>query len=136
AKRNLAATVTLKGDEKEPVIVKLAAVGKVKGVLVNEAGKPIANAIVHLQYANRAADEIDRVIRGDRRTASPTRVETNADGEFSLDGVIPGEAYSVYARKNDRFLTGARKPDGMLETNFKLKPGETVDLGRIALKVD
>jgi RNA polymerase sigma factor (sigma-70 family) len=136
AKHNLAATVTLKGDEKEPVIVKLAPVGKVKGVLVNEAGKPIANAIVHLQYANRAADEIDRVIRGDRRTASPTRVETNADGEFNLDGVIPGEAYSVYARKNDRFLTGARKPDGMLETNFKLKPGETVDLGRIALKVD
>jgi hypothetical protein len=48
-----------------------------------------------------------------------------------LSGVIPGEKFYVYGRKNDRFLTSPER-----DHRFAVKAGELVDLGRIVVKED
>ena len=129
-KRKLVGTLTLKGDEKEPVTATLGPAGRVKGKLVNAAGQPIANAIVNINYEHRAADEINQRVNGDWRS-SERKIETNAVGEFEIDVVIPGEKFAVYGRKKDRFL---EPPDRT--KRFTVKAGETTDLGSIKLKQD
>jgi len=127
--RNLAGSITLNGTEKEPAVVKLGPVGKVKGVLVDRAGKPIAKAIVQLNYKDRAAGEIDHVIRGDRRSEDKL-TETNGDGEFTMDGIVPGLTFHVYARRGNAALV----PPDWKRGGFTAKAGETTDAGRVTLK--
>jgi hypothetical protein len=126
--RKLVGTLYLKGDEKEPATVTLAPGGRVKGKLVNAAGEPIANAVVILGYEHRAADEINRRVHGDWRFADAP-IETNAAGEFAIDVVIPGEKFTVYGRKKDRFL---EPPDR--NAKVAVKSGEEKDLGTIRMK--
>jgi hypothetical protein len=131
--RKLVGTLILKGDEKEPAIATLGPGGKVRGKLVDAAGKPIAGALVKLGYEHRAAEEIDRHFHGDWRFSGPRSsgppVETNAAGEFAIDLVIPGEPFTVYGRKKDRFL---EPPDRKVKTT--VKSGEEKDLGEISMK--
>src|SRR5439155_22494631 len=87
--RKLVGTLTIKGDEKEPAVATLGPAGRVKGKLVTAAGEPSANAVVIVAYEHRAADEINRRVKGDWRSSKP-KVETNAAGEFAIDVVIPG----------------------------------------------
>src|SRR5205085_8040983 len=61
-KHTVAGTVTITGAEKEPVVAKLTQFGTVKGVLIDHAGKPVANVAVFLGYGDRAVEEIDRFI--------------------------------------------------------------------------
>src|SRR5262245_27118456 len=129
SKRQLAAGVNLKGTETEPVVVKLAPVAKVKGAMVNQDGKPIAKAIVLLNYRERPAEEIYHAIHGGR-FSSETVVETNDAGEFTLDRVLPGLQFHVYARQGNTTL----EPPSWKEGGFTVKPGETTDLGKVTLK--
>src|SRR2546430_17310457 len=94
---------------------------------MSAAGQPIAGAVVMLGYEHRAADEIDRRLHGDWRF-NP-KVETNAAGEFAFDGVIPGEKFTVYGRKKDKFL---EPPDR--NAKGAVKAGEEKDLGTIKMK--
>ncbi|HKB04375.1 MAG TPA: sigma-70 family RNA polymerase sigma factor [Gemmataceae bacterium] len=127
-KRSLVGTLTLKGNEKEPEVVTLGPAGRVKGKLANAAGQPIANAVVQVGYAHRAAGEINRRVYGDWRFSERT-VETNAAGEFAIDVVIPGEKFAVHARKKEKFLEPTDRTP-----RFTVKPGEEKDLGTITMK--
>jgi protocatechuate 3,4-dioxygenase beta subunit len=127
-KHKLVGTLTLEGDEKEPATATLGPAGRVKGKLVDQAGQPIANAVVILSYEHRAADEINRRVNGDWRSSEP-KTETNSAGEFEIDVVIPGEKFAVYGRKKDRFLEPPERAK-----KFTLKAGETKDLDRVTVK--
>jgi len=126
--RKLVGTLTLKGDEKEPATATLGLSGRVKGKLVDQAGQPIANAVVNVSYDRRAADEINRRVNGDWR-ATERNIETNAAGEFEIGTVIPGEKFTVFGRKKDRFLEPTDRTK-----KFMVKSDETVDLGQITVK--
>ena len=98
--------------------------------MVDPAGQPIANAVVNVSYEHRAADEINRRVNGDWRMTA-RNIETNAACEFEIGTVIPGEKFTVYGRKKDRFLEPPdRKP------RFTVKAGETTDLGTIKVEPD
>jgi 5-hydroxyisourate hydrolase-like protein (transthyretin family) len=126
----LVGVLTLKGDEKEPAVARLGPPGRLKGKIVNQAGQPMANLRLQVNYLDRAVDEIGRSWRDSPiRKGSP--IETNAQGEFELENVIPGARFSIYGRKGNKYLERVKGTPGGA---FVAKPSETTDLGTIALK--
>jgi hypothetical protein len=120
--RKLVGTVTLKGDEKEPV-AKLGPGGSVKGRLVNPDGKPAAGVVVTVAYQDRAAGEIHDVVYRTRQ------VVTDADGAFAFDDLIPGASFRLWHHRNQR----VERPRKVSEEMIRVKPGETLGLGDLKL---
>ncbi len=122
--KKLGATVTLRGDEKAPVIVKLAALGALSGRLVETDGTPFAGATVSLSSSDRVAAELYRTVN---RTAPP--VKTDKDGRFTLLDAVAGVKFYLQTQKGDRYYVG--EPNiGPIE----IKPGQTLDIGERKLK--
>src|SRR5206468_4235758 len=94
--KNLGGTVTIRGDEKEPVVAKLGPVGKVAGRFLEADGNPLAGAEVSINARGTIASELYRF-------ASPTGkpVVTDKDGRFTLSGVVPGVSFSLQIRKGE-----------------------------------
>jgi RNA polymerase sigma factor (sigma-70 family) len=119
ADRRLGGLVTVRGDEKEPVVAKLGPVGRVTGRLLDVDGQPFAGITVSVSPLR----EIDRELyRFARFPGHPVR--TDKDGRFALDGVLPEMPFVPGFRKGNEYY--ASKPKIGRQ---KLKPGETLDLG-------
>ncbi len=101
AQKNLAGSLTVRGDETEPPVLKLAPVGSVTGRLLDSDGQPIAGADVGLSYRSQAASDLDRQMQ---QLRSPVR--TDADGRFRLENVVPGQKFWLSIRKGQTFLAG------------------------------
>ncbi len=98
-RRQLAASLTVKGNEAAPVVVKLAPTGSVVGRALDE-GAPIGNAKVIVRYyKNQPADEL----RGYSAMATAT---TDAKGRFRVDGLMPGEPFVLDFQEGDRLYRG------------------------------
>jgi hypothetical protein len=117
--KKLGGTVTIRGDEKEPLIVKLAPMGTVIGRLLEADESPLFGATVSVNSPSEIVRELYRF-------ANPTGqpVITDKDGRFSLPGVVPGISFYLQTQKGNNYFTGKPKI-GLL----KLKPGETLNLG-------
>jgi RNA polymerase sigma factor (sigma-70 family) len=117
------ATVRLKGDEKEVVVVKLGPGGAVKGRLIGEDGKPLAGVAVRLYHRERVAEEMHAHIH------RASLVETDADGRFRIDGVVPGVPfYLALSRGQQSFEPAAKLADPQVQ------PGKRLDLGDVKVK--
>src|SRR5205085_9987911 len=83
--RKLAAIVTVRGDEKEPIVVRLGPTGVITGRLLDIDGQPIAGAYVVVRYEDRVASGLvgESFFRG----AMP---QTDPEGRFRLDSIVPG----------------------------------------------
>ncbi len=127
AAKKLAGTLTLKGNEKQPVAVKLGPTGALKGRLLDTDGKPLAATAVEIQYRDREADEINKVF------SKTKQVVTDANGAFALEGLIPEREFLVFSIRRGKPLVeeGSKPRDPIVH---RVKPGETVDLGAIKLK--
>ncbi len=91
--KKLIGSLALKGDEKVPAVVKLGPPGVIKGRLVGEDGKPVVGVAVNLYFSERTAEEInDHIHRANL-------VETDSDGKFQIDDVIPGANFSIALRR-------------------------------------
>jgi hypothetical protein len=123
--RKLAGTITLKGDEKQPVVVKLKPAGAIKGRLLDADGKPLAGVRVDPRYHHRDADSMHRA------TYSEKQVETDANGGFTLDEMLPGFAFDLSFRRGTQRFEREAKP---AEATIQVKPGESRDLGDIRTK--
>jgi RNA polymerase sigma factor (sigma-70 family) len=129
ADRKLAGTLTLKGDEKQPVIVKLGPAGAIKGRLLDADGKPLADMVVELRYRDRAAQNIHvyHIENNDERGP----ILTDVTGAFAFDHVIPEMAFELSFRQSKR----RSKYDAITAIPaIQVKPGEYRDLGTIKLK--
>jgi RNA polymerase sigma factor (sigma-70 family) len=116
--RKLAGTVTIRGDEKEPVVAKLGPLGTIKGRFLDADGNPSAGAEVSIN----ARLEIPRELY---RFAKPGRpVITDNDGRFALDNVVPGITFFLQIQKGQKYFGGKPKIGMRL-----LSAGGTVDLG-------
>jgi hypothetical protein len=123
--RKLAGTLKMKGDEKQPLVVKLGPTGTIKGRLLDADGKPLAGMVVDLRYSEKAAEEIHE------RAHEGKEILSGADGAFAFDEVIPGWEFDLSFRRAARKFEREAKPAG---TAIQVKPGECRDLGTIKLK--
>jgi hypothetical protein len=101
----------------------LQALGAVTGQVVDAAGQPVARARIFLQgplspqYDWR---QLSERLREDGY--NPSRPETDAEGRFRFEGLLPGATYQVLTPRD----TGRGG-----ETKFVVVPGQTVELGEV-----
>jgi RNA polymerase sigma factor (sigma-70 family) len=124
AEKRLGGTASVRGDEKEPVVVKLAPLATLRGKVASADGKPVAGALVLID-AVEGGEGIDTFLSEQFGVATGSRVKTAADGTFTVSGVLPGVEYQLRLAKG-RTVVPVR---GKLSA--KPGPGEVVDLGKI-----
>jgi hypothetical protein len=122
AERKLAAFVTLRGDEKEPVTVKLSPAGALAGRALNAGGELVADAEVYAFYKTPVGQQLNR------RRSQPGPPRTDKEGRFLLEGIVPGLEFRL------TFRTGGKMLEPEKRTDIKLEPGQKRDEGDIRLK--
>lgn len=124
--RKLTGSRTLKGDEKQPVMVKLGPTGAIEGRLLDADGKPLAGIVIEASYQDGEAEEIHQAIHEKKQ------IVTDADGTFTLDELIPALKFELSFRHGKRRFERISKP---AEASIEIKPGETREIGTIKLKL-
>jgi RNA polymerase sigma factor (sigma-70 family) len=121
--KNLAAWVRVRGDEKEPVVAKLAPAGSVTGKLVDADGRPVTGVAVNLQFAGTGND-LYRELKAGRPMA-----ETDKDGAFRIDGVVPGAKFGLSLTKAQQYFLAEPKVG-----QKQVESGKTLELGTLMVK--
>jgi RNA polymerase sigma factor (sigma-70 family) len=124
AERNLAGSLTVRGDEKEPPIVRLEGAGSVTGRVLDRDGQPLAGADVNLSSPDRLASELYR-----QRDQLRPPIRTDKEGRFRIEGIVPEVKFTLGIRQGRTFLVGEPRI-GVRQ----VKPGETLDLGDVRVK--
>jgi RNA polymerase sigma factor (sigma-70 family) len=120
--RKLAAVVTVRGDEKEPMTVRLAATGVLTGRALDGDGQPIAGAEVHVVYAGSAGQQLERIVG--RWGRQP---QTDKAGHFRVEGIVPGlEVQTLGFLKGRQVLV----PAGKLQVR-PVESAKALDLGDV-----
>jgi RNA polymerase sigma factor (sigma-70 family) len=122
--RELAAVVTLHGDEKAPLAVRLGRTATIQGRLLDQDGQPISGANVAALYAGQVGNDLGRELR--RRYGLP---QTDNKGRFRLTGIVPGLKFDLGFAKGRQRL----KPETRLEIK-PLEAGKTLDVGDLRMK--
>jgi hypothetical protein len=118
--RQLGGTVTVGGDEKEPVVARLGPLGRLTGRLLDTDGQPLAGVTVWT-YLN---GQSDRIQWWNNLSRMRLQADTGKDGRFVVEGIIPGMAYNSSPHKGTQYYNS--KPRFV---PCKIEPGETLDLG-------
>ncbi len=127
--KKLFATLTLKSDEKGPVVVRLLPCGLVRGTVVDGAGKPVSGVNVNLTYHNAGMNDDGRFMTVHAFIHGADQVVTDAGGTFIIDEVIPGLEFQLwrrYASKRSGYGQG-------LVDKSTVESGRTTDLGKLKL---
>jgi hypothetical protein len=120
--KKLMGLLRLKGDEKEPAVARLGPAGSVRGRLLGEGGKPLAGVTVRLYHRERPAEEIHRHAHRSRV------IETDADGRFLIDEVVPGVKFGLSFSRGRRSFDPAEKVDRVAPA------GKPLDLEDVKVK--
>jgi RNA polymerase sigma factor (sigma-70 family) len=120
AERKLAAVVTLRGDEKDPVTVRLAPTAVVTARVLDEDGGPVAGVEVYTLYSSPAGKQLTK---SQDRNPLP---RTDKEGRFRLEGVVPGLSMGLGFRKGRHGLM----PEKQTEVTAP-ESGKTLDLGDV-----
>jgi RNA polymerase sigma factor (sigma-70 family) len=113
--RNLTARHEIKGDERGPVTVRLRPAGTVVGRLVDDDGRPVANAQITVRL-RRSQDFFPR--------PHSRHFRTDGNGKFRISGLVPGLSYQA----------DVLPPGGYSRAIFgglALKTGQVKDLGDV-----
>ncbi len=122
--KKIGGSVTVRGDEKEPVVVRLVPLGTVKGRFVEVDGGPLAGADISLNFQDRIGSELYRFM-----DLKGVGARTDKEGHFTLTGVVPGVKFGLQTRTGDTYYAGEPRI-GQIE----VEPGKTLDLGERKLK--
>jgi RNA polymerase sigma factor (sigma-70 family) len=117
--KKLIGHVVLRGNEKEPVTVKLQPWGVLTGRLVDGAGKPLPGIRVKWSYPSFPEPGI-------RPTESA--VTTDKEGRFRLEGLLPGPKFGLTLSQG-KPMDANRSAEAL--KGLILQPGETRDLGDV-----
>jgi RNA polymerase sigma factor (sigma-70 family) len=124
AGKKLGGTAVVRGDEKEPVAVKLAPLGQVAGRLLDTDGNPLDGVEVSI---NPTEDTGSGLYRSAKPSGKPVR--TDKDGRFRVEGVVPGLKFWLGLRRDQTYFVGEPR----IGTK-QVKPGEALDLGDVRVK--
>jgi hypothetical protein len=124
AKKKLRGTATVRGDEKDPVLVKLAPLGGVAGRLLDADGNPLEGIKVSINAETEIGSELYRFADP---AGKPAR--TDKAGRFRIEGVVSELKFPLNLRKERTFFVGEPRL-GVKQ----IKPGETLDLGDVRVK--
>jgi hypothetical protein len=119
--RRLAGQLTVRGDEKEPPTVRLAATGSVTARVLDADGQPIAGAEVRVAFPREPAQELYRHLN---RQKEPVR--TDEKGSFRLEGMVADLPFNLQIFKGPTFLVGTPRI-GLR----RVGSGQTLDLGDV-----
>jgi hypothetical protein len=122
--KKLAATLTVRGDEKEPPTVRLAAPAVVTGRLLDADGKPVAGATVIPLYREPAV----QFLFG-RLNRTPEALKTDKEGRFKVDTIAPGVKVHFIFHKDREDLIEDKETE-----REPFKAGATADLGDLRVK--
>ncbi|HTU93073.1 MAG TPA: sigma-70 family RNA polymerase sigma factor [Gemmataceae bacterium] len=125
--RNLAGSMTLRGDEKEPLTVRLVPAGSVTGRLLDRDGQPIAGAYVDLDTPEGTYGTARELYRRLQLRRPPIRTDKN--GRFRIDGLVPDVKFMLSIYQGRTVLDGEPRIG-----ERQVKPGETLDLGAVRVK--
>jgi hypothetical protein len=123
--KNLAGFLVVKGDEKEPLSVRLATAGNLRGRLVNRDGAPVTVGEIVGTYAAMAQPG-DPPFDPSRGTL-PRGIRPDRDGKFEIKGLSPGLSYQL-GLVNGAYL---HRLDGKAAEPISIRTGETIDLGDV-----
>jgi RNA polymerase sigma factor (sigma-70 family) len=121
--KKLAALVTLRGDEKEPVTARLAPAAILTGRVLDADGQPVAGAEVYELYSTSTGRQLTK------SQVRWFRPRTDKEGRFRLEGLVPGLPLDFGFVKGRQMLV----PQERREVTPP-KSGETLDLGEIRVK--
>lgn len=122
--KKLGGTATVRGDEKDPVVVRLAPLGSVTGTFTDLDGVPLAGATVEPNWSDRLRWYLYRELD---RSAPP--VKTDKDGKFRIDGIVPGAMFGLSVSKGNVAYIGEPRIG-----QRKVDAGQVRDLGVMKLK--
>jgi hypothetical protein len=117
--RDLCAAVTVTGNEKGAVGVKMRKCGRVTGRVVDPAGTPVKDAQVRFYMTDAVADDLIRT----RLYRWSEEVCTDAEGKFSFPRMFPDVEF-LLAVNLPGHRAWAAEP-----VRVSLKPGEAKDVG-------
>jgi RNA polymerase sigma factor (sigma-70 family) len=107
--KKLAGWLEVRGDEKDPVRIRLQPWGSVTGRLVKPDGEPMTKATISALLRSGQSDK---------------------DGKFRIDGLVPGMKCGLGVTKESYYV----EISGNNHENLSVRPGETRDLGDIQVK--
>jgi RNA polymerase sigma factor (sigma-70 family) len=114
--KRLAGSLVVRGDEKEPVTIKLQPSGTLTGRLVTADGKPYTKGELRFALGQRADD----------KTVGSHPLHTiprDKKGRFRVEGLVPGLKYHLILL-----------PGGRVGKEITAQAGKTVDLGEVTVK--
>ncbi len=114
--RQLAASIVVRGDEVEPVLVRLAPSGSAVGRLIDDRGEPLVGYKIYQSLKDGETPGQGRLPNGE--------IIVGEDGRFRIEGMIPGLLYRA------TFSSGSRY-GGVVFKDFSPQPGVTTLLGDI-----
>jgi hypothetical protein len=133
AKRRFVGSLTLRADDKAPV-VKLGPGGKLTGRVLDADGKPVGDVTVIVYYGLRSVGEASEPLNADGAEVLRTgrRVTlTDANGEFRFDALFPGQEFRLTFIKAKKRLG----PEYANAARYTIeKHGDAIDLGDMKLK--
>jgi hypothetical protein len=121
--KKLAGQVTLRGDEAEPITLKLVPWGSVTGRVLDSDGKPLTAAGIEVFHRLGRAD----VTLARRPTHE--NLTTDREGRFRVDALVPGLKYALRVAKGGLPATRVKRFESVT-----VEAGKTADLGEATAK--
>jgi RNA polymerase sigma factor (sigma-70 family) len=128
--KNLSGSVAIKEGQKDKLTVKLAPSGTLTGRLVNADGKPVIDgeiiALINQPLGAAGEPKVDFT----KGSFHENRIRVNKNGEFRIEGLIPGLKYQMGVIKG----VYLHKLGGEAAADITIKAGETKKLGDVEVK--
>jgi RNA polymerase sigma factor (sigma-70 family) len=127
-KRRLAGTLLVRGDEKQPLTVRLTPTGTVTGCIKDADGQPLQGAEIDIgAFGQPISPNLNYLYVHLKFTGLPVR--TDKQGRFVLEAVVPDEKFALGIRRLGAYLDGGPRTRGL-----QIKTSQTLDLGDIRVK--
>jgi hypothetical protein len=119
--RNLAATMTVRGDETEPIVARLLPAGTMVGRLIDADGQPVADTWIEPDFQTSEAQGLYLDLSHKRK-----QVRTDKDGRFRMAGVIPDSKVTMLLIRGRRNLNAEA-----WASPKQVAVGQTLDVGDV-----